>query len=346
MSDLPDNISFGTDTIFNLIGEGNFTSIGVLVDENTRKLCYPKIYERLGEHHLIEIKSGESNKNIDTCNEIWDQMTRAGFDRNSLLINLGGGVIGDMGGFCAATYKRGISFVNMPTTLLSQVDASVGGKLGVDFHGLKNHIGLFKDPEHVAISTEFLDTLPEQEVRSGFAEIIKHHLIRDKSGWENLRKTPWEGLSWKELIPHSVCIKSAVVAADPYESGLRKILNLGHTIGHAIESHLLGGHSPVLHGEAVAAGIICENHIAHQRGMLSQEHLEHIQHYILSLFGKVAVPEREHNAIIHQAYQDKKNKQQRIRAVLLEAPGVPKWDVEITAEEIRDSLVYYSSLQM
>lgn len=344
MNNIPSNISFGQDAVKQLITESNFASIGVLVDENTRSLCYPKISSWLPRHVLIEIPSGEINKTLETCEKIWHSLTDHGFERNSLLINLGGGVIGDMGGFCAATFKRGISFINIPTTLLSQVDASVGGKLGIDFMGLKNHIGLFQDPQHIAIDPGFLDTLPKEEMRSGFAEIIKHHLIRDANGWDALQQMDWENMPWDVLIPHSVDIKSAVVASDPYESGLRKILNLGHTIGHAIESHMLNTENAILHGEAVAAGLLCENQISCKKGMLSNKEKAEIEHFILSLFGKINLDVKQREAIVQQAYQDKKNQGKQIRAVLLKNIGDPVWDVEINDKDIISALEYYESL--
>ena len=190
------------------------------------------------------------------------------------MINLGGGVIGDMGGFCAATYKRGIRFINIPTTLLAQVDASVGGKLGIDFRGFKNHIGLFTMPEQVLVDVKFLETLPERELRSGFAEVIKHYLISDHSEWEKLNSLSFEKQDWKHHVTESVKIKSAVVDRDPIEKGFRKVLNFGHTIGHALETFFLSRKNSkvkVLHGEAIAAGMICELYLSEEIFSLSQE---------------------------------------------------------------------------
>ncbi|MEM8969941.1 MAG: 3-dehydroquinate synthase family protein, partial [Bacteroidota bacterium] len=227
-------------TLADLLSKSSFSQVAVLVDENTRQHCLPLIQEVLPpEYTLVEIKSGELNKNLDTCAHIWAQLTEQHFDRKALLINLGGGVIGDMGGFCAATYKRGISFVNIPATLLAQVDASVGGKLGIDFRGFKNHIGLFQEPQQVLIDAAFLRTLPEQELRSGFAEVIKHALIHDSVYWNKLRGASLAQQPWTEHIRHSVQVKSWVVDQDFREGGLRKILNFGHTVGHAVESHFL-----------------------------------------------------------------------------------------------------------
>ena len=196
----------------------------ILVDENTKRDCLPKL-PQLDNSIIIEIKSGEEYKNINTCNFIWKQLTAHQFDRNSLLINLGGGVIGDMGGFAASTYKRGIDFIHVPTTLLAMVDASVGGKLGIDFKDFKNQIGLFNNPESVLIFPEFLETLPENQLKSGFAEVVKHALISDKILWGKLTNTSFESLDWKAIIETSIQIKNTIVLADPLEKGDRKKLN-------------------------------------------------------------------------------------------------------------------------
>ncbi|MEQ8926380.1 MAG: 3-dehydroquinate synthase family protein, partial [Fulvivirga sp.] len=250
------------------------SKVAVLVDENTHEHCLPHL--GIKDFVLIRINSGEVHKNLATCQFIWETLTDHGFDRQGLLLNLGGGVIGDMGGFCASTYKRGIRFVNIPTTLLAQVDASVGGKLGIDFNRFKNHIGIFAEPEAVIIDPFFLETLPANELRSGFAEVIKHHLIRDLDGWKQLSQSKMETLNWLEVIKHSVEIKNDIVIKDPKESGVRKILNFGHTIGHALESHYLNSDEPLLHGEAIALGMICESHISYQKNMISKEMLKEI----------------------------------------------------------------------
>ena len=204
--------------------ETDFTQLAVLVDENTRAHCYPLVQAFLPEHLLIQITSGEENKNLRTCEHIWEQFTSNNFDRKALLINLGGGVIGDMGGFCAVTYKRGIRFINIPTTLLAAVDANVGGKLGIDFMGFKNHLGFFQDPETVLIDPIFLKTLVPRELRSGFAEVIKHGLIADADYFEQTTAHGLDIENWEAVIAHSVEIKNEVVKTDPKEAGLRKIL--------------------------------------------------------------------------------------------------------------------------
>ncbi|MCD8540568.1 MAG: 3-dehydroquinate synthase, partial [Leadbetterella sp.] len=246
----------------------DYSALVVIADRNTRKDCYPRIKEVLPRHLLITVQDGEEYKNLDTCINIWNKLTEAEFDRHALVINLGGGVIGDMGGFCAATYKRGIDFIQVPTTLLAQVDASVGGKLGIDFQGFKNHIGVFTQPRAVLIDTGFLTTLPERELRSGYAEVIKHCLIRDRKMWDKIRKSELGDIPMKELVSHSVETKKAIVTEDPTEKGLRKILNFGHTVGHAVETFHLT-RERLLHGEAIAIGMICEAYIAYSKGMLT-----------------------------------------------------------------------------
>ena len=309
--------------------------IAVLVDENTKKYCLQKI--DLAPDLLIEIKSGENEKNLKTCEYIWEQLTTNGFTRKSLLINLGGGVIGDMGGFVAATFKRGMAFFNIPTTLLSQVDASIGGKLGVDFLGLKNHIGLFQEPNKVIVHTPFLETLSEREMKSGFAEIIKHALISDESHWHFLQKRPFSSLDWGEVIPKSISIKNEVAKADPREGGFRKILNYGHTIGHALESHFLSSPTPLTHGEAVALGMILENQVAIKKGMLVAKEGEEINSFIRNIYDlPKEIPNYE--LLKDHLLQDKKNDALGIRFSLLEKIGTCVHDVLIEEQILKEVL--------
>jgi 3-dehydroquinate synthase len=269
-------------------------------------------------------------------------MTDNELDRHSLVINLGGGVIGDMGGFCASTYKRGIDFIQIPTTLLSQVDASVGGKLGIDFQGLKNHIGVFQIPNIVLIDDVFLKTLPYSELRSGFAEIIKHCLIMDGKKWDEIRRKDFEEQDFKDLIAHSVNIKQHVVEADPTEKGLRKILNFGHTLGHAIETYFLGKPKlHLLHGEAIAAGMICEAFLSFKRGMIDQKTLENIEEFIFSVYGKATITASDIEPIIALTAQDKKNKGKEVRFSLLEEAGKCGYDISVSKAEMKRALEYY-----
>lgn len=338
------NITFTDDTskVLKSFIEGNsYSSIAVLVDENTLKYCYPIIESILPEHVVIEIISGEKNKTIETCCRIWQTLTDEAFDRKSLLINLGGGVIGDMGGFCARTYKRGIDFINIPTTLLAQVDANVGGKLGVDFDSFKNHIGLFSDPDLIIIDKNFLETLPERELKSGFAEMIKHHLIADLEGWKILKNQSFKSLNFEELIPHSVKIKQSIVDQDPREKGLRKILNFGHTVGHAIESYLLNTERNILHGEGVIAGMICETDIAAKKQLITNEERTEIINYLTTNYKKVPLSLKDISKIIELTSQDKKNKGNKILAALISGIGSAEWDQEISSNDIHKSLEFY-----
>jgi 3-dehydroquinate synthase len=323
-----------------------YSKISVLVDENTNIHCYPLIRDFLPPHQLIEVRSGEENKTLKMCETIWASMTDQALDRHSILLIIGGGVLGDMGGFCAGTYKRGIEFILMPTTLLAMVDSSIGGKLGIDFQGYKNHIGIFKEPKLNLIYTGFLKTLPMAELRSGFAEVIKHALISDRLLWDQLKNASLESQSWDKLLRHSAEFKSSVTQQDPTEKGLRKILNAGHTIGHALESHFLQMNQKIMHGEAVAAGLICEAFLARELTMISQTELDDITAYILKIFGKLKLSESETGQIASLCIQDKKNRGNSILMVLLNGIGHVRWDCEIKEDRIVAALAFYRSLQI
>lgn len=326
-----------------LLASKIYSSIAVLVDSNTLAHCYPALKGCLPAHQLIEIKPGEEYKNLDTCAQVWRALTQMQADRKGLLIVLGGGVAGDLGGFCAATYKRGIDFILVPTTLLAQVDASVGGKLGIDFEGFKNQIGVFQEPVATFIWPGFLATLSPAEIRSGFAEIIKHCLISDKAMWATVQSKTLDNQNFKELIHHSIAFKATVTQQDPKEAGLRKILNFGHTIGHAVESFFLNRENKLLHGEAIAVGMVAEAWLAAQRGLLTEIELAEISHYILTIFGKVPLPD-DLTPIASLALQDKKNEGSKILMAVPNGIGKPIWDVEISLAEIIQGLRYYSLL--
>jgi 3-dehydroquinate synthase len=329
--------------LLRVISKKNYSKLVVLVDSNTRKACYPKLNSELPAHDIIEIEAGEEQKNLATCEKVWQQLTDLNADRKALLIVLGGGVPGDLGGFCAATYKRGIDFILIPTTLLSQVDASVGGKLGIDFHGFKNHIGVFQEPVATIIDPRFLETLSTAELRSGFAEVIKHCLLSDKAMWDIIRKKKLGELDWTVMVPHSVSFKAKVTQADPKESGLRKILNFGHTIGHALESYFLNTPNRLLHGEAIAIGMIAESWIALQRNLLTQDELLQIQAYIISLYGKVNLP-LDKTSVVSLALQDKKNVGDKILIAVPKGVGNHVWDLETSEAEIIEALNFYEGL--
>ena len=304
-----------------------YSKVAILVDENTKRDCLFKL-PQIENALIIEIKSGEEYKNLSTCNFIWEQLTINNFDRNALLINLGGGVIGDMGGFSATTYKRGLEFIQIPTTLLAMVDASVGGKLGIDFKGFKNQIGLFNNPKAVLISSEFLETLAESELKSGFAEVVKHALISDNSLWLKLKNTPFTDLDWEDIIDTSVQIKNKIVLADPFEKGERKKLNFGHTFGHAIESYYLEKGTPISHGKAVFMGMILETEISN----LSETEKNEIKNYILSNFALPYTPKKSslHKFLIN----DKKNQNEKINFTLLNGIGNCSLDNLFSLDEL------------
>jgi 3-dehydroquinate synthase len=318
-----------------------YSQVFVILDNNTRKLCYSVIKPLLPEHTVIETMAGEAFKNLETCSFLWQEFTRLKADRHAVVIVLGGGVLGDLAGFCAATFKRGIDFILVPTTLLAQCDASIGGKLGIDFEGFKNHLGVFQQPALTLLYSGFLKTLPEIEIRSGFAEVIKHALISDSALWKEIRNLTLADQNWDKLIEHSANFKYSIIEKDPTEKGLRKVLNAGHTIGHAIESYFLQKGKSITHGEAVAAGLVAEAFLSFERGFLSLTFLEEIRNYVLNTFGKLDFTEIETEAIGEFALQDKKNKGKEILCVLIMEKGDAKWDYVIQQVEIKEALLYY-----
>ena len=305
----------------------SYSRIGILIDENTKRDCLCKL-PYIDNSVIIKIKSGEENKTISTCNFIWNKLTEYQFDRNSLLINLGGGVIGDMGGFCASTFKRGIDFIQIPTSLLAMVDASIGGKLGVNFIDYKNQVGVFNNPKSVLINHNFLETLPENELKSGFAEVVKHALIADESLWNKITSVSFENLSWEEIISSSIVIKNNIVLSDPLEKDVRKKLNFGHTYGHAIESFYLKKGIPISHGEAVFTGILLETDLSD----LSMDHKLEIKNYILSNFALPHPPKK--SELLPFLVNDKKNKDSKISFSLLIQIGECFEDYLFSADEL------------
>lgn len=327
----------------------HYSQVLVLVDDQTEQYCLPLAEPLLPpvRRTVIRIPSGEEHKNIATCSRIWQQMLDAQADRRALAINLGGGVIGDMGGFCASTYKRGIDFLQIPTTLLSQVDASIGGKLGIDFGDVKNSIGVFRDPQAVLIDPVFLKTLPEGEIRSGLAEVIKHALIADAGQWAQLQVL--DGVSavtdWPAVISASLRIKQRIVEADPFEMGLRKALNFGHTVGHAVESLALQGPAPLRHGEAVAIGMICEAFLSRRRLGLAEEQLQAISRFIIRIYGHHTQPADTFEELLRLMGNDKKNEGGQINFSLLPRIGAIEVNCTAGAGEVRESLGYYNALK-
>lgn len=323
----------------------NYSQILVLVDRNTNDHCLPILQSALSEitdYDIIEVDPGEENKNIDFCIGVWKTMLDFGADRKALMINLGGGVVTDMGGFAASTYKRGIDFIQIPTTLLSQVDASVGGKTGIDLGNVKNIIGTFTQPQAVFISGQFLDTLDERQMRSGFAEVIKHGLIYDKDLFSRTKAVDLNRDGLDDIVFRSVEIKNEVITQDPTEKGLRKILNFGHTIGHAVEGYsLIHDNDPLLHGEAIALGMICEAYIAHKINGLSAADLAEIVAAFDNRLARYAFSGAIYPELIALMQNDKKNDGKKLGFALLSAIGKCDYDRYVKEELITESLDFY-----
>ncbi|MDA9883825.1 3-dehydroquinate synthase [Flavobacteriaceae bacterium] len=330
------------------LNSDKYSSIFILVDDNTDKFCLDIFKEKSGvkRFNKIIIKSGEENKNIESCLLIWDKLNEFNADRKSLLINLGGGVLTDIGGFCASTYLRGISFINIPTTLLGMVDAAHGGKTGIDFKLLKNQIGVFKDPLEVLLDSDYLKTLSKDEFINGYAEVIKHSLLTDNPDLDFnslIKKDFYKDVDF--IISKYSEIKNEVVKSDKFESNNRKILNLGHTIGHAIESYSFMSNSinKLKHGEAIIVGLITELYISHKLLSFPLSDLENIKTELLKHYKVISFSDNDVNQIYDLMIFDKKNEGSRINFVLLEAIGRPVIDKEINRELFIDSFKYYNN---
>jgi 3-dehydroquinate synthase len=339
----------GYEALNNYLREKKYSTIFIIVDSNTNEHCLPHFLSNLETEltiEIIEFEAGESFKHIETCVSIWNVLTELGADRKSIILNLGGGVVSDLGGFVASTFKRGIDFIHIPTTLLSMVDASVGGKNGVDLGNLKNQIGVINVPIMVLIDTSYLDTLPQNEMRSGLAEMLKHGLIYDKEYWNqflDLNKLDFTDLD--ELIHTSIAIKNKIVMQDPTENGIRKALNFGHTLGHAIESYFLVNDSKttLLHGEAIAVGMILESYISLKKNMISSEEYVEIKNTIKSIFEDIIFEENDMNPILELLIHDKKNEYGTIQFALIDGIGQIKINQEVENELINEAFEDYKS---
>ena len=337
----------GYDAINQILIKNKYSSIFILVDEHTNDFCLPKFLPNLATEiaiEIIEIEAGEGIKNITTCVEIWSILSELGADRKSLIINLGGGVITDIGGFIASTFKRGIDFINVPTTLLGMVDASIGGKNGVDLANLKNQIGVINVPKMLLIDTNFLETLSQREMRSGLAEMLKHGLIYDKKYWEEfLNLSEIDFADFDALIYRSIEIKNEIVKQDPTENGIRKALNFGHTLGHGIESHFLESETPLLHGEAIAIGMILESYISKEKGLLSNADFHQIKYTITTIFEPHKFTENDVQAIRDLLIHDKKNEYGKVQFALLDGIGKTAINQSVENELIISSFIDYKS---
>ncbi len=325
------------------------TKIFVLVDTNTQTHCFPVFTKQMSNDFIfktIVIPAGELHKTIETCTTVWQQLSDLGADRNSLLINLGGGVVTDLGGFVASTFKRGIEFINIPTSLLAMVDASVGGKNGVDLGHLKNQVGVIRNALGVFVFVEFLKTLPKAEVTSGYAEMLKHGLIASEDYWNalkdfNVTDTP----SAEKFIWESIEIKNEVVTKDPTEKKLRKTLNYGHTLGHAIESYCLDNSEkkPLLHGEAIAIGMILANYLSTELKGFPKEKLQNTTATFLSIYERYTFTENDIEKIIELLKFDKKNTNGNVNFVLLKNFNIYAIDQTVSNELIRQAFTFYKN---
>lgn len=320
--------------------------IFILVDEHTHILCLPLIQkmESLKDATIIQIGAEDIHKTLETLAQVWKSLGDGGATRHSLMINLGGGMVTDLGGFAASTFKRGIKFINIPTTLLAMIDASVGGKTGINFNGLKNEIGVFSPSECVLIDTQFLKSLDSYNLLSGYAEMLKHGLISTTEHWAELLNFDMNQVDYKqllELVGKSVQIKEDIVAQDPFEKGIRKALNLGHTVGHAFESLALATGRPVLHGYAVAWGIVCELYFSHLKVGFPKDKLRQTIHFIKENYGVFAFDCKQYDTLYEFMTHDKKNSAGIINFTLLGEIGDIRINQSASKEEIYEMLDFY-----
>lgn len=345
-SQLPANVHVVSDLqkLAKTAVEGNFSQVYILVDENTNIHCLPILQEALLDADLyffyLEVPAGESSKDISTCTSLWESLSEEFADRKTLLLNLGGGVVTDLGAFVASLYKRGISFYNIPTSLLAMVDAAVGGKCGIDFNGFKNQIGVFNQAEETYIFPHFLNTLPEQEFWSGMAEMYKHALIADAQHWKELKKCDTTNIN-ASIIERSVAIKAAIVTSDPLEKGERKKLNFGHTIGHAIESYFMEIGAAIPHGFAVAAGMVCEAHLSVQKNKLSLPDFDELEEELKQHYTSLKLDKVELSKVMEYLQQDKKTENGILQFTLLERIGKSIINQQVESHQIETALAYY-----
>ena len=321
--------------------------IVILVDENTHDYCLEYLitsFPELERAEIMLLPCGEENKVMEVCFQVWQAFTEYHVERKDLVINLGGGVVTDMGGFIASVFKRGLTFIHVPTSLLGMVDAAIGGKNGIDLDGYKNQLGTITQPACVFIDSGFLATLPGEEIFNGYAEMLKHALIGDVALWEEIRHIQSEDeLIQQEVIVKAIRVKTNIIEQDPLEGGLRKKLNFGHTVGHALESYFLQS-TPISHGHAVALGMIAESYISMKRNLLTKEAYKEIESTIIRSFPMIELQAEDVSQVISLMYQDKKNEAGQIRSCLLDGIGSCMYDQEVKEEEIGESLFHLTLL--
>lgn len=317
----------------------------VLTDTTTQRLCLPLLgsVKAMQEAQAIVIGDTDSHKNIESLGHVWTELGRLGGTRHSLLVNLGGGMVTDLGGFAASTFKRGISYINIPTTLLSMVDASVGGKTGINWGGLKNEVGVFNNARCVILDTQFLKTMDSENLCSGYAEMLKHGLISDGRMWAELMDFDILAPDLARLggmVADSVAVKEHIVLDDPLEKGIRKALNLGHTVGHAFESLALE-RKPILHGYAVAYGLVCELYLSTVKTGFPTDKMRQTVGYINAHYGKMPVTCDDYGHLYELMTHDKKNTSGSINFTLLGDIGDIRINQTATREEIYEALDFY-----
>jgi 3-dehydroquinate synthase len=324
------------------------STVFVLVDSNTLNHCLPILINNvpfLANAEILEVESGEESKSFEILSGLIEAMAAMNADRKALLINLGGGVICDLGGMLASLYKRGINYINVPTSLLAMADASVGGKVAINVANIKNIAGVFNPPMYVFVNPVFLQTLNEQEWFSGYAEILKHALIDSKEHWEKLKSMNlFLTENWSDVLFHSISIKNNIVLKDPLENNERKLLNLGHTIGHGIESFMIENNIHITHGEAVAAGILIESYIGLKQGFLNENDFNSIKEVIQKYFVRLTFNVNDIDSIITYLYNDKKNEGEAISFVLLSEIGKAHINKTASIDEIKAALEFYINL--
>ncbi|MDX1476922.1 MAG: 3-dehydroquinate synthase [Saprospiraceae bacterium] len=321
----------------------DYSSVHILADAQTMQFCAPALRSLSwpAPAHWIAMHAGEEAKNLDTCLMVWRQLTDQGADRHSLVVNLGGGVVTDLGGFCAATYLRGIRFLHISTSVLGMVDAAIGGKHGVDLDGLKNYVGVFASPQLVWIDPAFLKTLPDRHVRNGLAEVIKHGCVGDPDLLAMIHGD-LSGMAWDDLLLQSVQVKKQFVEADPAERGIRAALNFGHTIGHALETFALETGYDLLHGEAVALGMLAESQIAREVAGLPDAAVDRINTAVRQVFPELGTPAIPPEVLLELIGKDKKRRSGHVHFALISALGVPSIGHQVAPDLIRRMLSYDS----
>ena len=332
-------------TVATAVGECERDRIFILVDETTRQLCLPLVegFDCLRQAEIITIGATDQHKTLESLTHVWSSLQRGGATRHSLMVNLGGGMVTDLGGFAASTFKRGLNYINIPTTLLAMVDASVGGKTGINFGGLKNEIGVFSTARSVILDTQFLRTMDAENMLSGYAEMLKHGLIANDSMWAELLNFDIDVPDYHQLsrmLEDSVKVKERIVEEDPTEKGIRKALNLGHTVGHAFESFALQ-RKPVLHGYAVAWGLICELYLSHIKTGFPIEKMRQTVSFINEHYGKLSITCDDYPTLLELMTHDKKNTGSDINFTLLGDVGDIRINQTATKEEIEESLDFY-----